>query len=166
MNKQRAAVVLTVVVLLAALGIAVGRKANWSTPDMRGALRRLRPEPPQPQDAVYAMLNAARAGDVKGYLDNYTGPMEAALRQSLSESGEAAFARYLVQSNAEVKGVAVTEPQPVSESEVRVRVEYVYQDRNEAQTMYLEKGPGGWKISRIEADERLKTLIPYGTPVK
>ena len=47
-----------------------------------------------------------------------------------------------------------------------MRGEYIYQDRNEAQTMYLEKGPTGWKISRADSDERVKTLIPYGTPVK
>ena len=121
--------------------------------------------PPEPQDTVYALLAAARAGDIKGYLSNYTGAMEAALRQSLAESGDAAFSAYLVKSNADVKGVAVAEPQPVSDSEVKVRVEYIYQDRNEAQILYLDKGPGGWKISRADSDERIKTLIPYGTPV-
>jgi hypothetical protein len=112
------------------------------------------------------MLNAARSGDVKSYLANYSGAMEAALRQSLAESGEAAFANYLIQANADVKGVAVAEAQQVSEREVKVRVETIYQDRNQVQTMYLEKGPGGWKISRTDTDERVKTLIPYGTPVK
>ncbi len=47
-----------------------------------------------------------------------------------------------------------------------MRVEYVYQDRNEAQSMYLEKLSGAWKIARVEAAERVKTLIPYGTPVQ
>lgn len=145
--------ILTAVVLAGVLGIGLGH--------------RLKPVlPAEPQDTVYAMLAAARSGDVKSYLSNYTGGMEAALRQSLAESGQAAFASYLARSNAEVKGVAVAEPQPVSESEVKVRVEYVYQDRNEAQIMYLEKGQGGWKISRTDADERVKTLVPYGTPVK
>jgi hypothetical protein len=47
-----------------------------------------------------------------------------------------------------------------------VRVEYVYQDRNEAQTMYLEKASSGWKITRVDGAERVKTLVPYGTPVQ
>lgn len=47
-----------------------------------------------------------------------------------------------------------------------MRVEYVYQDRNEVQMMYLEKRPSGWKISRTDGDERVETLVPYGTPVK
>jgi hypothetical protein len=155
MTRQRAAVVLTVIVLAAALGIALARKTPW-----RGA------QPSEPQDTVYAALNAARAGDVKAYLANYSGGLEASLKQSLAESGEAAFASYLVQSNADVKGVAVGEPVRVSDSEVSVWVEYIYQDRNQTQTMYLEKTVGAWKISRTDADERVKTLVPYGTPVK
>ena len=64
------------------------------------------------------------------------------------------------------KGIAISEPQPVTDREVKVRVEYVYQDRNEAQTMYLEKDAGSWKISRVDGAERVKTLVPYGTPVQ
>jgi hypothetical protein len=166
MTKQRTATVLTVAVLAAALAIGLGRKTGWRLPDLRAMAYKLKPAPPEPQDTVYAMLNAARSGDVKSYLANYTGAMEAALNQSLAESGQAAFASYLIQSNADVKGVAVGEPQLVSESEVKVRVETIYADRNVAQTVYLEKEPAGWKISRTDADERVKTLIPYGTPVK
>jgi hypothetical protein len=153
MKKDRIAQVLTVVVLLIALGVVLARKAG--------------PKPSQnPQDTVYAMLEAARAGDVKKYLARYTGQMEATLRQSLAETTEPAFAKYLRDSNAAIKGVAVSDPQNITDLEAKVRVEYVYQDRNEAQTMYLEKGPTGWKISRADSDERVKTLIPYGTPVK
>ncbi|HXP83113.1 MAG TPA: hypothetical protein VN841_00245 [Bryobacteraceae bacterium] len=165
-TKERLATILTVAVLVAALGIGLGRKTGWRSLDLRAMAHKLKPVLPEPQDTVYAVLNAARAGDVKNYFANYTGAMETALRQSMAESGEAAFANYLVQSNADVKGVAVAEPQQISETEVKVRVETIYQDRNQVQTMYLEKGPGGWKISRTDADERVKTLIPYGTPVK
>src|ERR1035438_9642883 len=112
------------------------------------------------------MLDASRAGDVKAYLATYGGQMRAALEQSVRETGEEPFSRYLKESNAAVKGIAVTEPQPLSEREVKVRVEYVYQDRNEAQTVGLEKTGADWKITRVDGSERLKTLIPYGTPVK
>jgi hypothetical protein len=30
----------------------------------------------------------------------------------------------------------------------------------------LEKAGADWKITRVDGSERLKTLIPYGTPVK
>jgi hypothetical protein len=148
---------ITIAVLVAALGIGWAWKAGWRVGETRSA--------PEPQDTVYAMLNAARAGDVNAYLANFTGQMEAALRQSISETTEAGFAKYLKDSHDSLKGVAVSDPQPVTDTEAKVRVEYVYQDRNEAQTMVLEKNPSGWKISRVDGDERVKTLIPYGTPV-
>src|SRR5260370_42606557 len=78
-------------------------------------------------------------GDVKAYLASYTGQMESALKQSLAETTEAGFAKYLKDSNAAVKGIAISEPQSLTDREGKVRVEYGYQDRNEAQTMYLKK---------------------------
>jgi hypothetical protein len=45
-------------------------------------------------------------------------------------------------------------------------VEYVYQDRNEAQIMHLEKAGNDWKIARVDGAERVKTPVPYGTPVQ
>jgi hypothetical protein len=162
MKKDRKARVVTVVVLLvAALGIGLVRKAGWRPgrlPEAKGEAG--------PPEAIYAMLAAERAGDVKAYLSNYAGPMEAALRQTLAETTEPGFAKYLRDSSAPIKGVAVSDPQRIADLEVKVRVEYVYQDRNEAQIMYLEKGPDGWKVHRADSDERVKTLIPYGTPVK
>jgi hypothetical protein len=152
-TRDRRAQIVTLAVLTAAVaGIAVFK-------------RRPAP-PPTPQDAVYRMLDAARDGDVKSYLSAYTGQMEASLKQAVAESGEAAFTRYLKDSNAAIKGVALMEPQPLAEREVKLRVEYVYQDRNEVQQMIVEKTPAGWRIARVEAAERVKTLVPYGTPVQ
>jgi hypothetical protein len=119
-----------------------------------------------PQDAIYAMLDAARLGDVRAYLAAYTGQMAADLQQTLAETTEAGFVRYLQDSNAAIRGVALSDPQTLTDREVKLRVEYVYQDRNEAQTVYLVKEPAGWKIARVESAERVKTLVPYGTPVQ
>ena len=143
---------MTVLVILTALGIGIARKG----------LRR--PPEADPQDAVYAMLDAARAGDVKRYLASYTGATAAALRQASAESG--AFAQYLRDSQATVKGVAVSDPEVDGDGEARVRVETVYPDRNQAQVMYLRKETGTWRIARVETEERVPTLIPYGTPVR
>jgi hypothetical protein len=147
MTRERKAQALTVAVLAIALGIALLRGVRFTA------------APPEPQDTIYAMLNAARSGDVKRYLAAYTGSMEEALRQSVSES-------YLRESTAGVKGTAVSDPEKISAAQVKIRVEYIYQDRNETQTIYLDETPAGWKISRTENQERVKTLIPYGTPVK
>jgi hypothetical protein len=32
--------------------------------------------------------------------------------------------------------------------------------------MYLEKEASGWKIARVDRAERVKTLVPYGTPLQ
>jgi len=168
MTKKRKAQAVTLAVLLAALGIALARKSDLSI--LREARSTEAPTEANaaqdPQDTIYAMMGAARAGDVKAYLACYTGPMEAALRQALAEATEPGFAKYLRDSNATIKGIAVSDLQPIADLEAKVRVEYVYQDRNEAQTMYLEKGPNGWKISRTDADEPVKTPVKYGTPVR
>jgi biotin-(acetyl-CoA carboxylase) ligase len=153
-NRNRTAQAITVAVLALALGIGIARKKP--APELQDA----------PQDTIYAMLNAARSGDVKTYLANYTEPMEAALRQSIAESTEPAFAKYLQDSQSAIRGVAVSEPEITNGTEAKVRVEYVYQDRNEVQIMYLARIAGAWKIARTEGDQRIKTLIPYGTPFK
>ncbi len=170
MNRPRAAQILTILTLAAALGATVARQNGWKLPDWRasaGSPSTARPAEATPQDTIYAMLDAARDGDLKKYLAAYTGSMESALRQSIAESSDAAFRKYLQDTNAELKGVAVMTPEAApGDREVKVRVEYVYQDRNEAQTMNLERTASGWKIVRVESAERVKILVPYGTPVQ
>ncbi|HMD70213.1 MAG TPA: hypothetical protein VKF41_02660 [Bryobacteraceae bacterium] len=161
MTRQQTTRVLAVAVLLAAAAAGIVRTKGWRSPV--GPQQ----EPGQePQDAIYAMLSAARAGDVKAYLARYTGNAGAALRSTLAETTESGFANYLREANSGVRGVAISDPQKITGREVKVRVEYIYQDRDEAQEVYLEDGPGGWRISRTEGDERVKTLVPYGAPVK
>ncbi len=157
MTRSRTIQIATIAVLGVALAIAVLRSRN----PRFGAM-----QPATPQDSVYAMLDAARAGNVAAYLDSYAGSMRKDLEQSVRETGAEGFTRYLRDSNAAVKGIAVSDPQSLSEREVSVKVEYVYQDRNEAQTMYLENNAGKWQITRVDGAARVKTLIPYGTPVR
>jgi hypothetical protein len=171
LNRQRIAQILTILTLAAALGAAVARQNGWKMPAWSILSASIpvsgRQAESTPQDAIYAMLDAARDGDVKKYLAAYTGSMETALRQSIAESSDTAFRKYLQDSNSALKGVAVMAPEAVAgDREVKVRVEYVYQDRNEAQTMNLEKTASGWKIARVDSAERVKTLVPYGTPVQ
>lgn len=124
------------------------------------AILRRRPKPAAaPQDTIYAMLDAARAGNTAAYLSQYSGPLAAQLQQSVT-------AGYLKSSNAEIKGVSLSEPQLLSDREASVRLEYIYQDRNEVQTVYLERDSGAWKIARVDSAERIPTLVPYGTPVQ
>jgi len=170
MTADKKAKIVTFVVLAGALAIVLGQKYGWKMPNVK--VSDLAPLPaapkpdPTPQEAIYAMLDAARVGDVKTYLASYTGQMEMSLKQSIGETTESGFAKYLKNQNASIKGIAISEPQQLTDREVKVRVEYVYQDRNEAQMMFLEKSTGGWKIARVDGTERVKTLVPYGTPVQ
>lgn len=171
MTSERKKMIATVAVLIGALVIVVGQKNGWRFSAVTDQVSQisLKPQPkpdPTPQDAIYGMLDAARTGDVKAYLANYSGQMSTALQQSISETTEPKFAQYLKDSNAAIKGVAISEPQQLTDTQVKVRVEYVYQDRNEAQQMYLEKQAGIWKITQVDSTERVKTLVPYGTPVQ
>ncbi len=158
MNKSYRAQIVTVLVLVALVTVGVARKSRWRASEVQPGR--------DPQDTIYAMLGAARAGDTKAYLASFSGRMEAALRQTIAESTEPGFAKYLRDSHAAIKGVAVSDPEDTTEREVKVRVEYIYQDHNQAQTIYLERSSQGWKIARTDGDERVKTLIPYGTPVR
>lgn len=168
MTKERQKQLVTVLVLALAAGLALAGKNGWRFPYFRASapIAAVPTQEPAPQDAIYTMLEAARTGNVQAYLACYRGQMLTALEASVAESTSAGFARYLRDSNAAIKGVAIREPELLSGSEARVRVEYVYQDRNEAQTMYLEKAAGSWKIARIDSAERIKSLVPYGTPVR
>src|ERR1022692_576784 len=115
MTRHHTAQLVTVLVLMAALGIGLARKTGW----------RAAKAPPEPQDAVYAMLAAARAGDVQAWLACYTGQMQATLRQAVKESTEPGFAKYLRDTHAAVKGVAVSDPRKIGEQEATLRVEYI-----------------------------------------
>ena len=62
--------------------------------------------------------------------------------------------------------MAVSDPRHAGDLDAALRVEYVYEDRNEAQLVSLERGPAGWKIARAGSADRVPALIPYGTPIK
>lgn len=157
MTKERLAKLITIGLMLASVVFFVARRS--------GPQRQMQPKR-MPQDTIYAMLDAARAGDARAYLAQYTGQMRASLKQVEAEKGSASFRDYLRSSTADIKGVAVSEAAHASDHEAQIRVEYIYQSRNEAQLAYLEKVSGEWKIARVDETERLKTLVPYGTPVQ
>lgn len=163
MSRQRLAQVVTVAVLAAVAGLVLLRTKGMET-------AALTPEPAKtewsPQDVIYEMLDLAREGRVADYLACHGGAMLESLRQAVQEAGEESFASQLKRSGEGVKGVAINEPQVLRTDEVRARVEFVYQDRNEVQWMHLTRDGRRWKITRVEPAERTPAPIPYGTPVK
>lgn len=161
MRRDRTARIVTVVILAGALVLLAAKRSGWQP----AAILRTR-TPATPEETVYRMLDAARDGNVGAYLSCYTGPMELSLRQIAKEKGESALAEYIRNFNASIKGVALQAPQPVSDNAVRERVEFVYNDRNEAQIYYLQRSGARWQIAREENAEGVKALVPYGTPVE
>jgi hypothetical protein len=168
MTRERQAQVATVALLLAGLGFLALKRSGWqvSAATLSNLVTTRAPAASGPRDTVYRMLDAARDGDVRAYLACFGGEMQATLRQIVTEKGEAALASYIRNFNASVKGVAIQEPRAIAEREVRLRVEFVYKDRNEAQLYHLEQAGGSWKIVRQENAEGVKTPVPYGTVVE
>jgi len=172
MTRSTTTRIITIGLLAGALGVVVARRSGWSPaftlPDTLAlpSLRTLAPSPAPatPEDAIYAMLDAVRAGDADRYLDSYTGPLHDAIRQARIEQGHDGFVRYLRDTNAAIRGISLSDVAPVNDG-TRVRVEYVYADRNEVQAVFLRQDRGAWKIYRVDSAQRSKTLVPYGTPV-
>lgn len=118
-----------------------------------------------PEDTVYGMLDAARAGDTRQYVDTFAGPLRQQIQQVMRESGKSHFSAYLATQSGAFQSVAVSVTEQPSDVEARLRVEYVYKNRNEVQTFHLKKDSGRWVIIGISGTDQIKTLIPYGTAV-
>jgi hypothetical protein len=166
-TKERKAQVLTVLILGSAVGFIAWKQGAFASLNLPQLAMPAAPKgDPTPQDVIYGALDAAREGKVNDYLNAHTGQMEQSLRKAVAESTEAGFSRFLKETNAPIKGIALQEPQTLTDREVKVKVEYVFQDRNEVQWMYLEKSGSSWRIARVDSAERIQTLVPYGTPVR
>jgi hypothetical protein len=157
MKPKRAASLLTAAALAVTFGLAVAKNKGWT---LAGADLSATPE-----DAIYGMLDAARAGNVKAYLDCYSGHMNDQLRQSAADAVPGDFEKYLKTTNAAIQGVALSPPETIAAAQVKVRVEYVYRDRNEVQFIYLRNESSRWRIYRVDGAEQVKTLVPYGSLV-
>jgi len=158
-------VVFTISFIVALLVLVILRTNAWRWPLPAWVTRSFSSAPANPEDAFCGMLDAARAGDTKTYLASFSGAMREELLQVVKESSEASFAAYLKSQNAAFQGVAVSVTDRPSDTEAQLRVEYVYSNRNEVQSVYLRKESSRWKIVKVAGSEQLKTLVPYGTAV-
>jgi len=68
----------------------------------------------------------------------------------------------LKSQNQALEGVAVSVADRPSDTEVQVRVEYIYRERNEVQGVHLRKESSGWKIVEVKKAEQLQTPLPFG----
>jgi hypothetical protein len=167
MTRERLSTLVTAGIMAGALAFLVAKNKGVTLADLKPAsiAESLTPKSLAPEDSVYAMLDAAKAGDTNAYLASYTGHMKDQLRQSVTEATPAGFEKYLRSSNAAIQGVALTPPETLTASQVKLRVEYVYKDRNEVQFVYLRREGSAWRIYQVDSAERIKTLVPYGSAV-
>ena len=155
--------VLTVAVLLGVFAVALLRSNHWQLPSSWNGWRAIMAKraPSNPEDGIYAMFDAARAGDAQAYLDCFSGPLRDQLAATAKE--DAKFKEYLIRQNSAVQGMAVTVTDRPNADEARVRVEYVYSDHNEVQNVHLKREGSRWKIINIDGAQPVQPLVPYGT---
>ncbi len=113
MSQKKKAQIVTIAVLACVVGAVIVKRWRPAIAERPATTAET-----MPQDVIYAMLDAARDGDVGKYLTSYTGQMETSLQQAVAESPD------------------------------------------------FRKTPRGWRIARVDSAERIKTLVPYGTPVQ
>ena len=155
--------VLTVAVLLGVFAVALLRSNHWQLPSSWNGWRAIAAKraPANPEDGIYAMFDAARAGDAQAYLDCFSGPLREQLAATAKE--DAKFKEYLIRQNSAVQGMAVTVTDRPNADEARVRVEYVYSDHNEVQNVHLKREGARWKIINMDGAQPVQPLVPYGT---
>ncbi len=171
-NRRRVdpKVAFTVSFVLGLLLLVILRTNGWRLPPMPSWITRNTVSAPAgPEDAIYGMLDAARAGDTKTYLDSFVGPMRDQVAQVIKENtekenAERSFAAYLKSQNSAFQGVAVSITDRPSDTEAQVRVEYIYGNRNEVQSVSLRKD-SRWRIVKVSGSEQIKTLLPFGSTV-
>jgi len=157
--------VFTLFFVFGLLALTVLRVNGWSLPSWSSwRVFQSRQIPSSPEDAIYGMIDAERAGDTRAYLDTFTGPMRDQVFQVIKENTESKFASYLTR-NASFQGVAVTVTDRPSPEEAQVRVDYVYSDRNEVQKLYLRREGESWRILRVAGSEQTESLLPFGSRV-
>jgi hypothetical protein len=118
-----------------------------------------------PEDAVYNMLDAARCGNTRAYLNDFTNPIRRQIDSTLRETTKDKFSSYLAQQNSAFESVALSTTDQPNDHEAQIKVEYVFNNRNEVQYMHLVKLGRVWKIADVNGSEQIKTLIPFGTEV-
>jgi hypothetical protein len=166
MNILKRPALLTAAFLALLLGLIFLRTHGWRLPaNVSTLFSRSRATPVAPEDTVYRMLDAARAGNTGVYVDTFSGPLQQQIQQVIRESGKIQFAAYLTGQSSSFQSVALSVTDQPSDLEARLRVEYVYSNRNEVQTYHVRKFGSHWKIVGISGTELTKTLIPYGTAV-
>ena len=139
---------------------AISRLPFSSTPPVEEGIT-----PAQPIEDAF---EAARHGDLDGYLAQFTDSLQAQLARTRAEKGDAYLRDYLARLTVPIKGIAadLNRRESVGPETVRLPVEFVYADRKETQIFETRREGGRWRIRNISPVRAAPTLIPYGTPIE
>lgn len=122
------------------------------------------PSEAKPEDTLWRMFDAGKKGDVRAYLDCFTGDLRRELEHRVREMGSRRFRQYLQEVDRQIKGVAIVRQEPWSEGEVEMGIELVFEREKEAQRVLLRREGNRWRIVEMEGRGREPSPIPYGTP--
>ena len=142
---------------------------------------------PAPIQAVWAMYESARRGDINKYIDCFVPESQSAIKDTLKSMGEKTFRDYLRNKANGVLGVSIyslqgkdqnttgpansgnTEASAASEGFdediITLPVEIVYKGRNEIQVFTLKRQGKAWKILSVSLPTLSPQPIPYGKNV-
>jgi hypothetical protein len=157
--KRTLAAAITVLILGAALWF--GRARDAASP------RPTESEARTPEACIERMFEAARRGDVAGYLECFSGPERQRLERDLAGRSPDAYRQSLIDAVATLKGRAVFASGAASgpSQPIAYTVDRVYENRTERQIYELVQESGIWRIRDVRPASAFQPVKAYGTPV-
>ena len=116
-------------------------------------------------DCIHNMLRYSREGRTAEYLDCFEPKLRAKLEGERDAMKAGEFADYLRRRAQPVRGFACSDETVLDENTNRIKVEWVFEDRNEIQLFSLKRIDGVWKIADMTEAQYKKPSVPYGTKV-
>ena len=116
-------------------------------------------------DCIRDMSRYSREGRVEDYLNCFESKLRTRLASARAEMKKGEFAEYLRRRAEPVRGIAFSDETILDENAIRIKVEWVFVDRNEVQFFMLKKIEEAWKIADMTEARYKRPPIPYGTKV-
>jgi hypothetical protein len=116
-----------------------------------------------PESQLRNLLEAARRGDVDGYIAAFTGSLHDRIEREVRDRGLGGFADDLSRAASARKSHALFAAEPDGPNTCRIVVESVYRDHNERQTYHLERTSLGWLVAAVDVVRSHSPEEEYGS---